>query len=117
MSSSKRPIFRTPVDIQQQVKTVDELKGYALDFATVYSTLAERTDLSGSESLRAAALTNTFLMRFKVRWPPSIPLDASYRLVDKTSGLAYNVRDITGPDQHYRYVTLLCERIPGSTGA
>jgi head-tail adaptor len=117
MGSSKRPLLRTPVRIEQQVRTADEGGGYALDWAALYSTMAERSDLSGSETLRAATLTNTKLNRYKMRWPPSLALDETMRLIDKQTGVAYNIRDISGPDQHERWITLLCERIPGSTGA
>jgi head-tail adaptor len=110
-------LLRTPVRIDTQVKTPDDRGGYALDWTAYYSARAQRIDLSGSETLRAAQMTNTQMKRYKMRWPPSITLDASMRLVDLTTSLIYNIRDVNGPDQEGRWVTLLCEQIPSSTGA
>lgn len=122
-TNSKRPApspaaaLRTPVRIDQQVQTPDGMGGETLDWAPLFTDRAERIDLSGSETIRAMQTTNTQLKRFKLRWPPSIPLDATMRLVDLTTQRTYNVRDVNGPDQMYRWVTLLCELIPGSSGA
>src|SRR5215470_964002 len=98
-SSSQAGALRTHVRIDTQVKTPDTRGGYALSWSTLFDTWAERIDLSGGETLRAMQMTNTQMKCYKLRWPPSIALDATMRLVDLTSNLAYNVRDISGPDQ------------------
>lgn len=123
MPTKKKPwtspaaALRTPVRIDSQGKTPDGDGGYILTWSTLFSARAERIDLSGGETLRAMQVTNTFLKRYKLRWPPSIPLDTTMRLVDLTDSATYNIREISGPDQMYRWVTLTCEFIPGSPGA
>ncbi len=124
MANGKQPCppspaaaLRTPVRIDKQVQTKDNRGGYTLSWATLFSARAERTDLSGGETLRAMQVSANQMKRYKLRWPPSIALDATMRLVDLTDNAAYNVRNIDGPDQMYRWVTLLCEQIPGSSGA
>jgi head-tail adaptor len=114
---AKTPALQTPVRIDTQVRTPDGRGGYALAWTPLYSTYAERSDLTGGETLLAAQVTNTQMKRFKLRWPPNVDLSAAQRLVDLTTNRTYNIRDVGGPDQMNRWVTLLCEYILGSTGA
>jgi SPP1 family predicted phage head-tail adaptor len=112
------PQLRTPIRIERHLTTPDTRGGQAdAGWETVYATRAERTDLSGSETLRAAQMTATYFRRYKIRYPRSIALAASMRLVDLTDSRGYNIRSITGPDQQNRWITLTCEYVPGATGA
>lgn len=110
--------LRTRVRIDSQIKTPDGQGGYALDWgAPSLSTHAERLDLSGSEQLRAMQVTATSMRRYRLRLPPSFTIDATMRLVDLRTGETFNIRNTNEPDQFHRWVVLLCEFIPGSSGA
>lgn len=110
--------LRTPVTIQAQTRTKDEGGGWKLDWpTTIYSTLAEKKALSGTERIMALQTVNTSMFRFKVRKPLRIAIDETMRLTETRTGDVYNIRDVSDPDQMQRWLILMCERIPGSTGA
>ena len=114
-----QPVLRTPVRIDSPSKTNEQRGGYDLAWTALYTTRAERTDLSGSEALRAMQVTANSMARYTIRRPPSTDIDESMRLVDLLTNRAYNIRNISNPkgDQQRRWLVLLCEYIPGSTGA
>jgi SPP1 family predicted phage head-tail adaptor len=117
-SCDPMPQLRTPIRIERELTTPDTRGGRAsAGWETVYTTRAERMDLSGSETLRAAQITATYFRRYKIRYPRSLAIAASMRLVDLTDSRNYNIRSITGPDQYNRWITLTCEYVPGATGA
>ena len=109
--------LRTRVRIDAQVRTPDTRAGYALDWTPLLTTHAERIDLSGGETLRAMQVSANSMRRYRLRLPPSITIDATMRLVDLRTGEAFNIRNTNEPDQFHRWVVLLCEFIPGNTGA
>lgn len=116
--STRAGTLRTPIAIQAQTRTNDAGGGYALDWTTtVYTTLAEKRALSGSERILAMQTVNTAMFRFTLRKPPRIALDETMRLTETQTGAVYNIRDVSDLDQTERWLVLLCEHIPGSSGA
>lgn len=109
--------LRTRVRIDRQVQTPDNRGGYALAWAPLLTTHAERIDMSGSETLRAMQVTANSMRRYRLRLPPSLTIDATMRLVDLRTSETFNIRNTNEPDQLHRWVILLCEFIPGSSGA
>lgn len=109
--------LRTRVTIDKQVQTPDGVGGYALTWTTALTTHAERLDLSGGESLVAMQVSANQMRRYRLRLPPSLTIDATMRLTDIRTGETFNIRNTNEPDQLHRWVVLLCEFIPGSTGA
>ena len=109
--------LRTRVRIDSQQQTRTPRGGYALAWTTLLTTHAERIDLSGSETLRAMQVTATSMRKYRLRLPPSVNIDATMRLVDLRTGETFNIRNTNEPDQLHRWVILLCEFIPGSSGA
>lgn len=109
--------LRTRVRIDAQTQTRTARGGYELAWTTLLTTHAERIDLSGSEALRAMQVTATSMRKYRLRLPPSVNIDATMRLVDLRTGETFNIRNTNEPDQLHRWVILLCEFIPGSSGA
>ena len=106
---------RVRIDAQQQTRT--PRGGYALAWTPLLTTHAERVDMSGSEALRAMHVTANSMRRYRLRLPPSLTIDATMRLVDLRTNETFNIRNTNEPDQLHRWVILLCEFIPGSSGA
>lgn len=109
--------LRTRVRIDQQSQTRDAGAGYTVAWNALLSTRAERMDLSGGETLRAMAVTATSMRRYRLRFPPSIAIDATMRLVDLDTNETFNIKSISTPDQKRRWLILTCEFVPGSGGA
>jgi SPP1 family predicted phage head-tail adaptor len=116
-TKSQSGSLRTRVRIDSQTRTPDGQGGYALAWTPLLTTHAERVDLSGSEALRAMQVTANSMRRYRLRLPPSLNIDASMRVVDLRTGETFNIRNTNEPDQLHRWVVLLCEFVPGSTGA
>ena len=107
--------LRTRVTIQSEVQVADSGGGAYHAWSTVATTWAKVEPLSGRELLQAEQLQSEVTHLITIRYRSG--LHAGMRVIEgepdtadepSGGGLVWNIRTVTNPDQHKRWLELRC---------
>ncbi len=104
--------LRDRVRFERRAQVSDGAGNYVSDWQTLdMDRWAQVKPLRGGENVIAAKLQSTGIYEIKVRSDSETrTVTADDRVVDISSGQAYNIRLVENRDMRNRYLTLTCER-------
>lgn len=97
--------LNTPITIQRQVTTTDAIGQPLLTWTDYAAVFADVRHLSGTESIKAGAMTSTVSASIRIRWV--VGVTAGMRAV--VYGVVYEIKSVLPNLQKRDSIDLVCE--------
>lgn len=108
--------MREKVRIERLSQVGDGMGGFTSNWQSIAANLSARiVPLGGTERLIAEGLQATGMFTIVIRYSTDVAsVTGADRLVNERTGVTYNIRNVSNPDERHRFIQIVCETGIGS---